>query len=103
MGKTGQSIFVGTKLHSSEILEGDKKETKQAEIYVSGSTETRLIRAVEKKKKDVLCESGFVLFSAPLLETRAFCIFFETVEDTECREHNDFLCFTGRLTFSPIS
>lgn len=103
MGKIGRLILVGTKLHSSKILEGDKKETKRQTFMLVTAHKTRLIRAVGGKKKDVLCGSGFILFSAPFLEARAFCIFFETAEDTECREHNGFLCFTVRLTFSPGS
>ena len=59
------------KLYSSQILEGDKKETKKKADNFSGSTQNK----TDWKTGDVLYESGFVLFSAPFLETKAFCIF----------------------------
>ena len=40
-------------------------------------------------------------YSQLLFWKQGFLYLFDTVEDTEYREHNDFLCFTMRLTPTP--
>lgn len=51
MRKIGQLILVGTKLLSSQILEGDKKETERQTFMLVTAHKTRLIRAVGEKKR----------------------------------------------------